>query len=201
MVSYLKKVTSLKARDKILKTAQELFYAQGIKKVSVNEIFETAGVSKMTFYRQFSNKEDLVLTIIRNLFNTSMLEYNTIVEQSTSFRETLLRLTEMKIEYSKSMSKIFLEEFLQMFNGKVEVMKELQDMQHEGRSLFVQEIMKARASGEIRQDLSIELMLAMLDHMQAFIEDPKNIALFESSEDVTRGIINFYFFGIYGPQE
>ncbi|MBD0402300.1 TetR/AcrR family transcriptional regulator [Flammeovirga sp. EKP202] len=191
----------MKAKDKILKTAQDLFYAQGIKKVSVSEIYETAGVSKMTFYRQFSNKEDLVLTILRNLFNTSMLEYNTIVEESTSFRETLLRLTEMKIKYSKSMSKIFLEEFLQMFNEKVEVMKELQDMQHEGRSLFVQEIMKARASGEIRQDLSIELMLAMLDHMQAFIEDPKNIVLFESSEDVTRGIINFYFFGIYGPQE
>ncbi|NME70662.1 TetR/AcrR family transcriptional regulator [Flammeovirga aprica] len=191
----------MKARDKILKAAQDLFFEQGIKKVSIAEIYETAQVSKMSFYRQFKNKEDIVLHIFRSLYDTSMVEYNKIVDQKLSFRETLTQLTDLKVRFSRSMSKKFLEEFLQMFSTKSEVMEELQEMQKEGRALFVNEIMKAKATGEIREDLSIEFMLSMLDHMQTYIEDPRHIEMFSSSQEMVKEITNFYFFGIYGPKE
>ncbi|HEX7928625.1 MAG TPA: TetR/AcrR family transcriptional regulator [bacterium] len=48
------------ARDKILGAAMELFYRQDIHTVGVDAIIAKAGVAKMSFYRHFPAKDDLV---------------------------------------------------------------------------------------------------------------------------------------------
>lgn len=47
-------------RDKIVKTALELFIAYGIKKTSIEDISDRCGITRATVYRYFKNKEDLV---------------------------------------------------------------------------------------------------------------------------------------------
>lgn len=48
------------ARERLLRTASELFYAEGIHVVGVDRIIAEAGVTRATFYRHFPGKEDLV---------------------------------------------------------------------------------------------------------------------------------------------
>ncbi|HEY0119672.1 MAG TPA: helix-turn-helix domain-containing protein [Cellulomonas sp.] len=48
------------ARERLLRTASELFYREGIHAVGVDRIVEQAGVTRATFYRHFPGKEDLV---------------------------------------------------------------------------------------------------------------------------------------------
>jgi AcrR family transcriptional regulator len=48
------------AREKLLATASELFYREGIHSVGVDRIIGEAGVTRATFYRHFPGKEDLV---------------------------------------------------------------------------------------------------------------------------------------------
>jgi len=48
------------ARERLLRTASELFYTEGIHAVGVDRIVEQAGVTRATFYRHFPSKEDLV---------------------------------------------------------------------------------------------------------------------------------------------
>lgn len=48
------------ARDRILETADNLFYALGLHAVGVERIITDAGVTRVTFYRHFSSKEELV---------------------------------------------------------------------------------------------------------------------------------------------
>ena len=48
------------ARERLLRTASELFYRDGIHSVGVDRVVETAGVTRATFYRHFPGKEDLV---------------------------------------------------------------------------------------------------------------------------------------------
>ncbi|WP_245981630.1 TetR/AcrR family transcriptional regulator [Frondihabitans australicus] len=48
-------------RDRLVEAASELFYAEGIRAVSVDRIIEAAGTTKVTFYRHFASKDDLVL--------------------------------------------------------------------------------------------------------------------------------------------
>jgi AcrR family transcriptional regulator len=48
------------ARERLLRTASELFYAEGIHVVGVDRIVAAAGVTRATFYRHFPSKEHLV---------------------------------------------------------------------------------------------------------------------------------------------
>jgi AcrR family transcriptional regulator len=49
-----------RVRDRILDTACELFYRHGIRAVGVDAIASEAGTNKMSFYRSFPSKDDLV---------------------------------------------------------------------------------------------------------------------------------------------
>ncbi|GAB3605760.1 TetR/AcrR family transcriptional regulator [Conyzicola nivalis] len=48
------------ARERLLSTASELFYREGIHSVGVDRVVLTAAVTRGTFYRHFPSKEDLV---------------------------------------------------------------------------------------------------------------------------------------------
>lgn len=54
-------------RERILATAVELFYRHGIRAVGVNSIAEAAGTNKMTLYRHFASKDELVAEYLRRL--------------------------------------------------------------------------------------------------------------------------------------
>ncbi len=55
----------LSARDRILEAAYRLFSRFGIQAVGVDAIAKEAGVAKMTMYRHFGSKEELVLAFLR----------------------------------------------------------------------------------------------------------------------------------------
>ena len=54
-------------RERILATAGELFYRHGIRAVGVEAIADAAGTNKMTLYRHFSSKDELVAEYLRAL--------------------------------------------------------------------------------------------------------------------------------------
>jgi len=52
-------------RARILAVAGELFYRHGIRAVGVDAIAEAAGTNKMTLYRHFASKDELVAEYLR----------------------------------------------------------------------------------------------------------------------------------------
>lgn len=54
-----------RARERILRTARELFYQRGIRAVGVDAIASEAGTNKMSFYRTFASKDELVAEYLR----------------------------------------------------------------------------------------------------------------------------------------
>jgi len=48
------------ARDRILQAAHDLFYRDGIRATGVDRIIAESGVAKLTFYRHYPSKDDLV---------------------------------------------------------------------------------------------------------------------------------------------
>jgi AcrR family transcriptional regulator len=54
-----------RVRDRIFDTACELFYRHGIRSVGVDAIAAEAGTNKMSFYRSFPSKDDLVAEYLR----------------------------------------------------------------------------------------------------------------------------------------
>ncbi|MCK9637287.1 MAG: TetR/AcrR family transcriptional regulator [Methylobacter tundripaludum] len=56
---------SLTLPEKILQAASELFYSQGIRATGVDAIVKAAKTTKMSLYKYFPSKDDLVLAFLR----------------------------------------------------------------------------------------------------------------------------------------
>jgi AcrR family transcriptional regulator len=54
------------AKQRILETADELFYDEGIRMVGVDRLIAAAHVTKATFYKHYGSKERLVVAYVEN---------------------------------------------------------------------------------------------------------------------------------------
>lgn len=54
-------------RDRLVAVAAELFYRHGIRAIGVEAIAEAAGTNKMTLYRHFASKDELVAECLRQV--------------------------------------------------------------------------------------------------------------------------------------
>ena len=55
------------ARQRILETAGDLFYREGIRAVGVDTIIARSGVAKMSLYRNFASKDELVCAYLEEI--------------------------------------------------------------------------------------------------------------------------------------
>jgi len=55
----------LRVHDRIMQTARDLFYRRGIRAVGVDTIACEAGTNKMSFYRCFASKDELIAEYLR----------------------------------------------------------------------------------------------------------------------------------------
>jgi AcrR family transcriptional regulator len=53
------------ARQRILETADRLFYQEGIRAVGIDRIVAEAEVAKMSLYKHFASKDDLILAVLK----------------------------------------------------------------------------------------------------------------------------------------
>lgn len=54
------------ARARLLETAEDLFYAEGIRAVGIDRVLAASGVGKASLYRHFASKEELVVAVLRS---------------------------------------------------------------------------------------------------------------------------------------
>ena len=70
------------ARERVLKTASRLFYREGIRAVGVDRIAAEADVSKMTLYRHFATKDDLVVAVLEERDGPARAALEAAIEQA-----------------------------------------------------------------------------------------------------------------------
>ena len=55
-----------RAGDRVFEVAADLFYRESIRSVGVETIVQQAGVAKITLYRNFASKDDLIVAYLEN---------------------------------------------------------------------------------------------------------------------------------------
>jgi AcrR family transcriptional regulator len=90
----------LPARERILETAQRLFYRDGLRAVGIDTIIAEAGVAKMSLYRHFPSKDDLIVACLEessrqfwDWIDTMTADVEDPTEQLTTMFEAIQRLS------------------------------------------------------------------------------------------------------------
>lgn len=85
------KTTHSEARQRLLETADRLFYAEGVRNVGIDKVIAEAGVAKMTLYTHFPSKDDLIVAVLQYREGKVLDFFQTAMERHAARHKDALR--------------------------------------------------------------------------------------------------------------
>lgn len=183
-----------KSHQNLISTAKTLFMKYGIKRITVEEICKDAGVSKMTFYRLFNNKEEIAEKIFIEIADRNMLNYQNIMNQDISYPEKVRQTVLLKQTSMSHFGEEFIKDIFQ--NENVQLMQLIENYRKKGNDLYIADFKKAQKKGEIRQDIKPEFILYILDILYEKLKDDRLISMYKNTQEATMELTKFFFYGI-----
>lgn len=184
-------------KEKIETTAKELFFAQGIKKTSIDEICRKAGASRKTFYTMYSNKQDVAMAVLTKFGNENLALSKKIIASEDSFVQKLQTILGLKYEMSRNISMDFVNDLMQPETA--ELMQYMAKIQGESFVLMRNFFEEAQKKGEMNPHLRIDFVFMLMQKMQEWASDKQLQALISSPEELTKHISESIIFGILPP--
>lgn len=192
MPAVSKKVQNTKST--ILASAEKLFMKYGISKVTIKEIAMEAGISKMTLYRSFSNKEEIACKVIRLIAEKNMEKYQLVMSKPVSFPEKIKAFIFLKSEGAKDFSVDFIKD---VYSNKTSIFREeINKLQLQSKELFMKDLRMAQENGELRNDLKLEMIPYLISDMIRKMNDETFLAIFEDLTEATEQMMTHFFNGI-----
>ncbi|MGW5770772.1 TetR/AcrR family transcriptional regulator [Streptomyces longwoodensis] len=90
------------ARERLLRTAGQLFYAEGIHTVGVDRLVAEAKVTNATFYRHFRSKEDLAVAYLGSVDQAIRGQIGTLTAEDVPTDAVLRGIGESLVEQIRS---------------------------------------------------------------------------------------------------
>lgn len=88
-------------KETIIKTATELFVKNGFRITGINEIIKKSKVAKMTLYKYFKTKDELIIAVLENVHEKFVINFlNKIDNQELKPDEKIINLVKMLHETS-----------------------------------------------------------------------------------------------------
>ena len=172
-------------QEKIFESAVALFSRHGARRVTVEEICRTAGVSKMTFYKHFANKTELVRSIRDVWMDEGFQKYDEINALDLPFPDKIQLMTRWKAEFASRINAEFIRE-----------MVSLDDVMEEVKSRFLANISAAQEMGEIRPDLNLEFLWMVLEKIGELVSEGRWKEVFEDFAQYQQQLRTLIFFGL-----
>ncbi len=143
--------------NKILIAAKELFWKHGFKRITIEEICKEANVSKMTFYKHFKNKMELVEFFINNITDKAMKKYREIMDSDIPFPEKVKKTIDLKLESTQDISNEFYNDYVRY--ADTEMLALLQQQKNRLIDSILNDYVEAQKKGDIRKDIKPEFIL------------------------------------------
>ena len=188
-----------KSQKAIRIAAKTLFWKHGIRKVSVEEICKEAGVSKMTFYRNFENKIEVAKRVLTVYVEEQMENYKKVMHSDIPFDEQIAQLLEHKRQMSKNVSEEFIHDILHAEDKGLMML--MVKFKTETSKVFFDDMRKAQEKGWIRPEIKIEFFAYILEMIQREFENENFMNLFDDMEDANVEISKLLFYGVMSPNK
>jgi AcrR family transcriptional regulator len=177
-------------RQQILQTGERLFSRFGAKRVSIEELCREASVSKMTFYKYFANKAELIRTIRDNWIDLGFKRFDEINAMQLPFPEKIDLMTRWEVEFSSRINTEFIREVLST-----------EDVEKRFKQGYIGNITRAQEVGEIRSDIDPQFLWLVQKKLgELFREEGwKNVPMeFDQFQEQLR---NLLYFGLLTREE
>lgn len=186
-------------KTQILKVGKVLFWKYGFKRVTIEEICAEAGVSKMTYYKYFSNKMELVKALIETVMQESVDRYNAIMKQDIPFTEKIELQIQMKMEGTAEISSEFLDDL--MIHGEPEIMEYMKSRSQEVVGMVYSDYIEAQKRGDIRSDIKPEFIIYFINHFYEMLKDEQLVKMYKNPNELAMELIRFFFYGIINREK
>jgi AcrR family transcriptional regulator len=174
--------------------AKELFFRYGIKRVSIEEICEKSGVSKMTFYRCFPNKTALAKYVLESIYGEGRETVNNILAMDLPFEERLKKVLVTKMEYTDEYSREFIRDLMTGSEPELQkyIEEETKNFLDDLRKIFLD----AQKKGEIRSDIKVDFIIYMMNVMKEVFKDENLQKLYPDFASLMEDAFNFFYYGV-----
>ncbi|WP_420318669.1 TetR/AcrR family transcriptional regulator [Ekhidna sp.] len=146
----------MKAKEKILSSAEELFIQYGIRSVTMDDVARAASMSKKTLYQYFDNKDGLVSEVALNHFEKETAEFNEIEESANDAIHEILLVSQCLRKHVFRMNPSLLYD-MQKYHGAAWD-KYLEFKQSTIRGHIERNIEKGKEEGYFREELNAKVL-------------------------------------------
>lgn len=94
--------TEATPKEKLFQKAARLFYQHGYRAIGVDTIAAESGIGKMTLYRHYPSKDDLIVAYLKDSNETFWENFEEITKDAPTSREKLLAFFEALQNYVKT---------------------------------------------------------------------------------------------------
>jgi AcrR family transcriptional regulator len=180
--------------ESIVSAAKKLFWKHGIRRVSIEEICQEAGVSKMTCYKHFSNKTAIAKYLIEDLFESGVKAYKEIYNSDIPYEEKVKRILDMKMSNAHEMSQELVDDIYKYHDE--ELFNSIENIKKKMITIYLDDFREAQKKGEIRSDVNPEFMLYFLSNLTEMFTDEKLVSIYPNPEQMISDVLSFFFYGI-----
>lgn len=178
----------------IMIASKTLFWKFGFKRVTIEEVCREANVSKMTFYKHFKNKKELIKRLLNFIMDKAMMQYREIMDSDISFTEKVAKTIDFKMEQTKDVSNEFYDDYVR--HADPEMLALLQQKSDEMMGFILNDYVEAQKNGDIRKDIKPEFILYFLNHMMEMAKDERLEKIYDNPQDMIMEITKFFFYGV-----
>ena len=186
-------------QEHLVQAARKLFYKYGFKRVTIEEICRTADVSKMTFYKYYRNKTELVRAVISRIAVDRLAGFISVMSLDEPFPERMRRLVQMRLEQADEVNRDFLRELY--VSAPPEIHEFIHQKTREALETAMDFYRKAQEKGAIRADVKPEFISWFLNHTVDMMGDERLVAMYDSSRELAAEVINLFLYGILARKE
>jgi len=157
----LRKQKKFQARQTILAAAAQQFELNGFANTSIAGIMQAAGLGVGTFYNYFSSKEEVLLTLAKNLrerVEKSIAAAKKINQSSPELLELCCVYTSKQIDENRFILPLFIS--ASDYSDKPEQIP--QSLSPGFRELFEEIILRGQERGEFRSDVPANIISEMV---------------------------------------
>ncbi|ASZ06693.1 MULTISPECIES: TetR/AcrR family transcriptional regulator [Enterococcus] len=149
----------------------------GLAGLTIDEVIARTSVSKATVFKYFGNKEALIYQVFFEFMDELKDSAKRIMEQNLSFEETLIKMSENKIDYLKRVDQQFYLDLMAYYTKRnnQQFSEMMDEYTKESLNMMLDLFHRGRKEGKVDLKYSDEFLLL---YFQAMIEGISKPAIY-----------------------